>query len=395
MINIVFKRLLTEAYKILAKIAPKANKKITFISYPDASDNSWHLYRYLTKNVEGYTFVWLINSPRDLELIKKIRSENNSSINKIVIIKKNSMRGLLHFATSKNIFHTHGTYSFVRFSSNARIVNLWHGMPLKRIGALDKKRVDEICHSDLILSTSKFFSMVMSDAFCTHEKKILDIGLPRNDVLTGRLPIDGSTTQSLLKSKLIQKFIMWLPTYRKSFIGDIRQDSKISSFIDEWSPLFFQKANDSLRLNKTHLIVKIHPMDCMNISDMPSGYSNILFLSAKDWGGLNVDLYDVLSLSSGLISDVSSVIIDYQLTGKPIALTGKSIEEYERGLIDGISIEEDIRPITIRTSDDFQNFLNTCISPYPKGWINPKFHSYRIESSCSLIESGIIKAEST
>lgn len=390
MLDRISKKILTKTYKIITKPIPKVSRKISFTSFPDASDNSWHLYRNLAKTLDGYTFVWLLNSTPDTHTIKKIRLENDTSKNRLIIVKKNSALGLLHFASSKNIFHTHGTYSFANSSVGTQIVNLWHGMPLKKIGALDNKSKNEICYSDLILSTSAFFTKIMSDAFCTPEAKVLDLGLPRNDVLIGHVPIDRAATLSSLPFSPDQKFIMWLPTYRKSFIGDIRQDSKSNSFIDEWNPCFFNSINNLLKTKKAHLIIKLHPMDCLNNSDRLTNHSNIHFLPTKAWEELNIDLYDVLSFSSGLISDISSVIIDYHLTGKPIALTSKSIEEYDRGIINGISIEKDINPSSIKNPEDFLRFLSICITAPPKNRINPKLHSYRTESSSNLIKSKIL-----
>ena len=56
-------------YKIIKKILPFALKfnfkkdtnKIVFISYPDLSDNSWHLFNYINQNKKNLILVWLLN----------------------------------------------------------------------------------------------------------------------------------------------------------------------------------------------------------------------------------------------------------------------------------------------------------------------------------------------
>ena len=44
-----------------------------------------------------------------------------------------------------------------------KIINMWHGMPLKKMGLLDNESVMPDSH--YIYSTSKFFQEIMADVF--------------------------------------------------------------------------------------------------------------------------------------------------------------------------------------------------------------------------------------
>lgn len=46
-----------------------------------------------------------------------------------------------------------------------------------------------------------------------------------------------------------------------------------------------------------------------------------------------MQLYDVLAASAGLISDVSSVLIDFLVTGRPVGILGFDSATYTRELI--------------------------------------------------------------
>ena len=74
-------------------------------------------------------------------------------------------------------------------------------------------------------------------------------------------------------------------------------------------------------------------MDSLNESQELNSLSNIIFITNKDWLSSKFDLYEALSFSDALISDISSVLIDYLVTKRPIAITKRFIKNYKRGLI--------------------------------------------------------------
>ena len=82
------------------------------------------------------------------------------------------------------------------------------------------------------------------------------------------------------------------------------------------------------------LIIKPHPMDIIDKYDFPSS-QNIKFIHNDELLKHNVQLYELLSNSDSLITDYSSVFIDYLSTQKPIAFTVGDIEDYSanRGFI--------------------------------------------------------------
>ena len=72
---------------------------------------------------------------------------------------------------------------------------------------------------------------------------------------------------------------------------------------------------------------------------------------------MNLDLHDLISISDGLISDISSVIIDYILLKKPLGITTNSIETFNRGFIDELNLFKRLNYNKIKSLTDFKNFF--------------------------------------
>lgn len=328
--------LLYTLYFILNFVFVKKRKRVIFISFPDASDNSWHMYKYCLAELENYEIVWLVDSTVSSVVSKILNmAKEKTSTNKVKVIKRWSFSGFICFIDSRVVFHTHGTYFFIRKAINTPvIVNLWHGMPIKAIGFLDKKTKHDVCYSDYTIATSEMYRTIMSTAFGMPKSAVLSTGLPRNDVLySGVSDFDKEKIFNAFFDGEITDFLIWLPTYRASAIGDIRSDGQNSNFIEDLSDNFLNKLNSLCKANKLSIVVKLHPMDSMNSSKEEFSLSNIKFYNSMNWENKNVDLYDLISLSKGLISDFSSVMIDCFSTSIPVAFIKSSQEKYTRDIV--------------------------------------------------------------
>ncbi|EGT3617008.1 hypothetical protein FHH43_12325, partial [Clostridium perfringens] len=204
------------------KIIPKGNY-ILFHSFTDVSDNSLAMYLYLKKQKKelkkDYKFIWLVENLNKVSVYKNlIRNYGVEELEDTLFFKRISLSGLYMFMRSRYIFCTHGINSFIKMTKNQYSVNLWHGMPLKNIGFLDGKKEHDIYKSNLIISTSEIFRDIMSKAF--NSKNVIVSGQPRNEFFFMNHVHDREIEK--------QNYIVWMPTYRKSNIGDIREEGKIN-----------------------------------------------------------------------------------------------------------------------------------------------------------------------
>lgn len=395
-IKVILYRPLARLYHTVCSVLPRNPRKIILISQPDFSDNTFHLFRYLDQ-ASDFDFVWLTIEAPDLSALRKKYKFKN----KVSVVRKNSLRGFLHFCTANVVFHSHGVYFFVTAGRGPLIINLWHGMPLKRTGYLDdNRRVVPMSHSDYVLSTSDFYSSVLRKTFYLPEEpgEVLNIGLPRNDVLLSPVKTEVQIREQL---KFIgkNKIIVWLPTYRKSSYGEIREDSLTDSFLEELPKEFLEELNSHSEKQGVSILIKIHPMDRLNTLDTIPKYSNVHILRTAEWESLGVDLYDVLAVSLALVSDISSVIIDYFLTGRPIAMLQSGIANYTRGINSTVDMDALLKNVTLISGvEDMTSFISKASGAEARHSVEPVrgnvFCAVHSKPSCEalydlLVEKGM------
>ncbi|MCM3311034.1 CDP-glycerol glycerophosphotransferase family protein [Psychrobacillus sp. MER TA 17] len=303
---------------------------MVFNSFPDLSDNSYAIFEYLIKNQQElnrvYTFVYLFNDKKPSKKDYNYLLERGISIEKLKNVrfeKKMSIKGLYYFCSAKYVFSSHGILEKINLKNQTR-VNLWHGMPIKNIAKLDGKAVNEIHVGDFFISTSSFYRDIMAKSFNVSIDKVNITGQPRNDYL-----FQAGERQKIK----LRPFILWMPTYRKSRRGDIRLDGSYSEgdFFDADS---VESINYYLKENDLLLLLKLHPMDYAKYN-IYKNQSNILFID-EDWlFKRSIQLYELIKESEALITDYSSVYVDYLLTKKPVAFIQPDLNDYinSRGLV--------------------------------------------------------------
>lgn len=319
-------------FSLFSYLIPTSKRVLVFSSFPDYTDNAYAMYKYISQRSvvsNKYKLVWLMVQ-KDTALVKLVKAEN---IN-VIVHYRFSLQGIWYFYRAKYVFCTHGLNSFIHLHQKNKIVNMWHGMPLKVIGAMDpKNNGTNLTKADYLVATSPFFQQLMSYSFDNiNLEKIFLIGQPRNDLLF-------ETTDFFLKNKIdISRYSnigIWLPTYRSSIVGDIRMDGKyVEGNISYLSQKDLNKLDCFLVKHHVLLIVKLHPMDVLQKCEFKN-YSNILILKQIDF---KYQLYPLLGSTSFLLTDYSSVWVDYEILNKPIGFVMDDIEEYKKSR--GLTIAE-------------------------------------------------------
>ena len=315
----------------LGRLIPKKRNRIVIYSNWGFRDNIRTLYQYLVDN--GYQDKYeIVCASNNFYHLKKDRRVKFVSI----------YRGLYYFLTSKYFFYSFGKYP-IKPSNNQMVVNLWHGMPLKKIGNLEEglERVDYNFFTKLV-SSSDFFTPIMKAAFNATDEQMLLVGNIRNDELF---------------EEEKDKNIIWMPTYRNSKNYHDSQDALIFS-LDESE---FKKINKILAEYEYHLYIKLHPLEESQFK-FKNNYSNIHMLSEDIISQRYGTLYKFLGTTSALITDYSSVFLDYYLLNRPVAFTINDYEEYKekRGFV-----FDDVKSLmtgpTISNFDDLLVFLNSVM----------------------------------
>ena len=236
----------------------------------------------------------------------------------IEVLDVHSPRGLKAYLSASHVFFTHGAYGSPPPTSAQTIVNIWHGMPLKKI---ERDLGRSWCPSfSYTIATSPRFRTVVARSFGVSEDKVLLVGHPRTDIL---LSSPGTSSGS--------GFVAWLPTYRKSVLGAHHHDGSAQTGAPSRDTV--EKTCTQLAARGMRLVVKLHPMaDPIEFGSFRDGGATVVddcWLSDR-----GLTLYEWLSGASALVTDYSSIAVDFLVTGRPVVIAVGDLSEYRasRGL---------------------------------------------------------------
>lgn len=360
----------------LNKWVPKKNI-ILFNSFPDMSGNAWAVYCYIKRErpdlQKKYRIIWSVgkkevNSSR--RKLENFRQTLPMKQNRTEICIKKSIKGIWLYCRAKYFITTHNYFTGVYTTSEQRNINLWHGMPLKKIGKyLDGQQAHDDIQSDCTIATSSFFQEVMGKAFGLKKENVWITGQPCNDILFEQT--DALHRLGIQKEKY-EKIIIWMPTYRTSIIGEIRCDGDADGFgVVNLLRKNEKYLNDMLKEKGYFLLIKPHPMDLINTMKLENS-ENVRIVSEKELGDGNVGLYELLAEADVLMTDYSSVYVDYLLLKRPIAFLCSDLEAYQksRGFCFP-SVMELLPGEKIYNEKDFWNYLDN-LDDLNEQWIQER-----------------------
>lgn len=292
------------------------------------SDNSRSMYEYVLNNRPDIKALWVTKNHSVYERLKKEGKP---------VEMCSSLKAILFALTSRVAFITvvpeevNGLYL-----NGAKMVWLWHGMPMKYIEAderkfiegdnynkssiylkiknrlfpFDKKRVD------CILSLGSFFIPFFQSSFLIDNKKVWMDGYPRNDELF------SSNQENIIiearKRYPSAKFILYMPTHRLHGLGGAGFCPFDSYGFDD------EVFSETLRNNDYVFFYKGHYYDAQAVAE----FDNERFIHVSD---NDIDnLYRFVKDIDILITDFSSIYFDFLLLKRPIILAPFDYDDYIR-----------------------------------------------------------------
>lgn len=323
---------ITEIIICAEKLLPLRNI-IVFECESDMDDNPRALYEYLIKSEwkNKYKIVWIV---KDVNKCKKLFSRKNVIfINRFSHSKYNRIRLNYYLSVTKVFFFSH-PYWYTKRKKEQIIVHTNHGTPIK---GREKDAADFSNTFDWLIVPTEFCKKLNHDFWLCSYDKMFICGYPRNDFFfTGN-------KQAIFKKFNISdnsKVVICMPTYKKSVIktDSDQLDCFSLDVISSKDELIY--LNTILKKNSIHLIIKIHPLQVLDELEKDS-YSNIHYTINSELLEKKILLYELLGCCDALITDVSSVYVDFLLLNRPIGFLYNSIIQYSRGF----------------TLQDFQNYM--------------------------------------
>lgn len=292
-------------------------------------DNTKHLFIYNNTydSMKSYKHVWLSNNEETLSSVRNLGLKS---------IKSSSLEGIWTILRAKFVLYDNriNEFSCHDFTQGAIRIEIWHGLPLKMWGSIKSDNQDfytkksnfiekynEVHYlGDYCVSTASPLDRYFSAAFKIPQENIIHATYPRNTVMLLQEDLREKYI-SKYESALVQemyhtikananKKVVYMPTFR----------DKKPLYISEAIP-DFEVLNTFCKSNSITLYLKVH-----RVTPLPKdmNFSNIRVIDNS------IDMYPLMSLFDLLITDYSSIMYDFALLHKPIALYTYDIEEYSK-----------------------------------------------------------------
>ncbi|WP_194949736.1 CDP-glycerol glycerophosphotransferase family protein [Actinomyces trachealis] len=226
-------------------------------------------------------------------------------------------------STARWLINNNNFPFFFRKFPDQLYLQTWHGTPLKRIGnhvpsanlSLSYRRLmlREAEYWDGLVAQSPWAEPVLADAF-GFSGKMITLGYPRNDaLLQGEASLERRRrVRRFLGISESQQVILYAPTWRddvKASNGHYEQ----TLYLD-FNSIFRRFGVGSVVIQRGHV----------NTANAPARRLPRNVINANRYPDIN-DLYLAADV---LVTDYSSVMFDFVLTGKPVVYLAPDIERY-------------------------------------------------------------------
>ena len=253
----------------------------------------------------------------------------------IVVLDGFSLLSAFHIITSGVMILSHNPIDahISRKSKSRKIINLWHGVAIKRIENLmpniPPKKQKQLNNNaklyDMIIASSKEDKIKNITAFGVEESKVKITGLPRYEILKDNYVCDKVLQKESKKIEQIKdgrKLILFAPTFRESNISAIKQITNA-----EWRDL-----EEFAKEYRFLFGVRPHPYDIRDLPQIVKESQHFYLFKSSEFTEPNI----MLKQTDILIVDFTSIWIDYLLLKRPIIGFAKDYEHYlkkERGFV--------------------------------------------------------------
>ena len=281
------------------------------------ADNPKYLFEYISNNKPNLTAIWISGNRNTVKQILQngYKAKWRYSLSGMYLAAKAGVFIYSHEVVNVNLWLKKSAFQF----------NTWHGVGLKKVAASQDKgkaafiynpkntfqKIYRAIHSPQVLdksfymlATSKTIRKNYSQSFQIAESKFVIAGYPRLQPFyeNPKKPEDWNK---------FSKVVIYMPTFRDlnpQFLSNaIPNPEKLNEVCEKLNMLF---------------VFKLHPFTAQAETNRFKGFSN---LTVMDYG---TDVYPLLKHTHAMISDYSSVFVDYAVLKKPIIIYAYDLEDY-------------------------------------------------------------------
>ncbi|WP_412496467.1 CDP-glycerol glycerophosphotransferase family protein [Vibrio cyclitrophicus] len=341
-------RFLSTFFLVLLFIPGRKERRIIFMSSfkGDFTSNSKYLFEDVIKSNIDYQCRFVICD--DVERARLNESYGNYFIsNKSIADKIYCLRSSVWVCSYFDL-----PVQGLGLAINRKVLHLGHGIPVKASGLLEKN-VSILKRVYYFLNKSNFtyhfaptqkVAVILSKMFGCSESKFVIASQPRADrICASNKSHNGHSKNRPSKNRPSkQRKVLYAPTWRYN------EKAKFLNFPN----LNIEKLDVFLKENNIVLYYRPHPLF---LPDDLNFLSDNIKLSTPE---VEPEINDFLHTYDALISDYSSIIIDFLLLNRPIAIYDYDYDSYKEQNGFCYDFDKFCPGVRIKNQSDFICFLN-------------------------------------
>lgn len=314
-------------------------------------DNPYALFLEIKKRdrYKDFTHIWVLDDFQNNQLI--IERYKNENVRFVLFGSEEYLEAL---ATAKYLINNVTFPAYFIKKKEQVYVNTWHGTPLKSMGydmvdgnsgSANTER--NFLHADYLLSANEIMTKMYLKSYKLEgilPGQVIEEGYPRNDLL---LNTDKEKEYDLLEDYGVsiekgKRIILFAPTWRENDNGGAEVNPEellgVKKFLEE-----------KIDTEKYQILIKPHQYVYKQLKDLEE-YKGLLVPATMDANAL-------MSVVDILISDYSSIFLDYMVLGRPVLFYIPDLESYKEKR--GLDVQpEDLPGPYSDNLEDIANYIN-------------------------------------
>lgn len=273
--------------------------------YPDSEGNSVEMVRATAARYSGRIYLLAADTAVAAEILRTACIDESG---RVTVLRYRSLTAVWRFVTAEVSMFTHGVYGRPKRAPRKTSVNLWHGGGIKAGIMTDKKGRPHI-HSDYLVASTRWKGEIFARQCRLPAGGLLLTGNPRIDQLRRGNPAHLSE----LGLDPLRPFVLWMPTFRRSTRQPATWAGAGVDYETQAVNSLAAAVVQELAAAGIQTVIKPHPSDAEK-----HDVEGAITVTNETLTGIGMFPYHLIGLSSGLLTDYSSVWIDYLTLDRPI-----------------------------------------------------------------------------
>lgn len=336
------KRRLVRGLHRALSLGPTSHDSACVYGWPDAEENSL----FAAVELAERTPLRVTLLAEDPSAAARYLAVANSRGAPVEILAKDSVRGIVRASTAAVLLFTHGLYGSPDLTRRKLVVNLWHGFgPKANANAAFAARIP----FQVMTCDTPLWAQAAATSLGVPDAQLVQTGNPRQVAL--RTPPPPTALERL---GLTFPFVLWMPTYRSSngTSGPVWRDAPSLSGRRDGRDAVSVLAEAAAAAG-VQVVVKPHPLDADRYEA-----GGLRVVTTEEVFSAGMTLYQFIGASSAMVSDYSSVWVEYLDVDRPLLLYCPDIASYVDGR--GLSrpyITDVAATLIVEKVDDIRPFL--------------------------------------